>query len=125
MTYPTAPAEKQQQHLKITHVRWCALKRFYNNVSGEHGEATNASFSTCVLTTVPRRRLVLHLLWAELFWKSCSDAFFETFIGAVCLFTRLFILQPLTTVDPTAESFGAAGTNWDGCAESECSDLEE
>lgn len=61
----------------------------------------------------------------ETILEELQQGFFETFIGTVCLFSRLFILQPLKTLGPVAESFGATGTNWDGSAESECSDLAE
>lgn len=45
-------------------------------------------------------------------------------IGTVYL-VGLFILQPLKTLSPAAESFGATGANWDGSAEPACSDLVE
>lgn len=98
------PQPKSGDAALIICVRWCALKGLCKVVFDMSMEKLEMSPQRLLRTTVHTQLQILD--------------FFGTFIVAVCIFGRLFILLPLKTLDPVVGSCVTTSTSWTGSVKS-------
>lgn len=99
------PQPKSGDSTLIIRACWCELKKkgFVSNVWDERGEAGNFSSAPGWEPRHPHNQVLV---------------FFETFTVTVWIFSTLFILIPLKTLDPVAGSCVTASTSWAGSVKS-------